>query len=99
MLAADLTLYLFTNDAENATNCYGGCATNWPPLVGGFNPAAGVLPMAGDGAGGELGLVARDDGGMQVTYGGVPLYYWIRDSVPGDATGQNVGEVWFVVEP
>jgi len=94
-----MTLYLFANDEMGVSNCSGGCATNWPPLVGGFDVAAGVLPMAGDGADGELALIERDDGGMQVTYGGTPLYYWIRDGVPGDATGQNVGEVWFVVEP
>jgi len=94
-----MTLYLFTNDEMGVSNCSGGCATNWPPLVGGFDAAAGVLPMTGDGADGELALIERADGGMQVTYDGTPLYYWIRDAVPGDATGQNVGDVWFVVEP
>jgi hypothetical protein len=34
---------------------------------------------------------------LQVTYDDMPLYYWVRDVVPGDATGQNVGEVWFVI--
>lgn len=94
-----MTLYLFANDESDATNCSGGCATNWPPLVGGFDAAAGVLPMAGGGADGSLALIERDDGGMQVSYDGTPLYYWIRDDVPGDATGQNVGDVWFVVQP
>ncbi len=94
-----MTLYLFTNDESGVTNCYGGCATNWPPLVGGFDAAAGVLPVAGEGVDGELGLIQRDDGGLQVTYDGTPLYYWIRDHVPGDATGQGVGDVWFVLEP
>ena len=27
----------------------------------------------------------------------MPLYYWVNDEVPGDATGQNVNDVWFVV--
>lgn len=94
-----MTLYLFTNDEPNVTNCYEGCAFRWPPLVGAFNPAAGVAPLAGEGVTGELGLIERDDGGMQVTYNGQPLYYWINDTLPGDATGQNVGEVWFVLAP
>lgn len=94
-----MTLYLFANDETGVSNCAGGCATNWPPLVGGFDAEAGVLPMAGDGADGSLALIERDDGGMQVSYDGTPLYYWVRDAVPGDATGQNVGDVWFVVEP
>ena len=29
----------------------------------------------------------------------MPLYYWYKDVVPGDATGQNVGQVWFVLGP
>jgi predicted lipoprotein with Yx(FWY)xxD motif len=94
-----MTLYLLTNDEMGTSNCTGGCATNWPPLVGGFDVEAGMLPLTGDGASGELGLIERMDGGMQVTYDGTPLYYWIRDAAPGDATGQNVGDVWFVVEP
>ncbi len=28
---------------------------------------------------------------MQVTYNGLPLYYWQGDAKPGDATGQGVG--------
>jgi predicted lipoprotein with Yx(FWY)xxD motif len=39
------------------------------------------------------------DGRKIVTYKGMPLYYWAADAKPGDATGQNVGEVWFVVAP
>ena len=94
-----MTLYLFTNDEADVSNCSGGCATNWPPLVGGFDATAGVLPLAGEGVDGDLGLIERADGGMQVSYDGVPLYYWIRDHVPGDATGEGVGDVWYVVSP
>ena len=94
-----MTLYLFTPDEPGVSNCAGSCARNWPPLVGGFNAAAGLTPLAGEGAAGELGLIERADGGTQVTYDGEPLYYWIRDRVPGDVTGHEVGDVWFVVEP
>lgn len=95
-----MTLYLFENDEDGVTNCQGGCATNWPPLVGGFNEEAGFLPRTGEGADGELGLIEREDSqGMQLTYDGTPLYYWINDSVPGDATGHEVGDVWYVLEP
>jgi predicted lipoprotein with Yx(FWY)xxD motif len=48
---------------------------------------------------GTLGVTERTDGTYQVTYNDMPLYYWIKDVVPGDATGQNVGEVWFIVAP
>lgn len=90
-----MTLYLFTNDDENVTNCYDQCAVNWPPLL----VAADETPTAGEEIMGELGVIERTDGGLQVTYNGMPLYYWINDVVPGDATGQNVGEVWFVIDP
>lgn len=86
-----MTLYIFTNDEPGVSNCTGGCADNWPPLV-----LESGEPVAGDGVTGELALITRDDGSQQVTYDGAPLYYWANDSAPGDATGHEVGGVWFV---
>ncbi len=94
-----MTLYLFKKDEADKTNCYEGCALKWPPLVGGFEPMAGVMPLAAEGVTGKLDVITRDDGGKQLTYNGQPLYYWINDHKPGDASGQNVGEVWFVLNP
>jgi len=90
-----MTLYLYTRDSENVSNCYDQCAVNWPPLL----VEEGEEPVAGSGLTGELGTIERTDGGRQVTYNGMPLYYWIQDSNPGDATGQDVGDVWYVVHP
>ena len=90
-----MTLYLFTKDEPDKTNCYDQCAVNWPPLL----VAQGETPVAGDGVTGQLGVITRTDGGLQVTYNGTPLYYWIKDVVPGDTTGQGVGEVWYVLAP
>jgi predicted lipoprotein with Yx(FWY)xxD motif len=92
-----MTLYRFTNDADGVSNCAGGCAMRWPPLVGGFNRSAGVAPLTGEGVSGEIGIIERDDAGMQVTFDGEPLYYWVNDHAPGDTTGHEVGGVWFVV--
>jgi predicted lipoprotein with Yx(FWY)xxD motif/polyisoprenoid-binding protein YceI len=91
----EMTLYLFTNDEENMTNCYGRCAENWPPLM----LEDGQSLAAGEGVVGELGTVEREDGGTMVTYNGMPLYYWIKDEAPGDTTGHGVGGVWAVVGP
>ena len=44
-----------------------------------------------------MGTITRDDGGTQVTYNGWPLYYYAPDVKPGDAKGQNSGDIWFVV--
>jgi predicted lipoprotein with Yx(FWY)xxD motif len=40
----------------------------------------------------KLGKILVDGKGM-------PLYYCQKDSQAGDATGQHVGDVWFVVAP
>jgi predicted lipoprotein with Yx(FWY)xxD motif len=77
------------------SNCYDQCAINWPPLL----VAQGETPTAGDGVTGKLDVIDRTDGTKQVAYNGMPLYYWFKDVVPGDATGQNVGSVWFVQAP
>ena len=91
-----LTLYMFTNDADGVSNCSGQCATNWPPLV----VADGEEPTASEDAPGELGVIEREDGlGRQVTYNGMPLYYWAGDTAPGQTSGHEVGGVWFVVPP
>jgi predicted lipoprotein with Yx(FWY)xxD motif len=29
-----------------------------------------------------------------VAYDGWPLYFWVKDTKPGDTTGDGVGEVW-----
>jgi predicted lipoprotein with Yx(FWY)xxD motif/plastocyanin len=87
-----MTLYLFTKDTPNTSNCYDQCAQNWPPLL------TSGAPVAGTGADAALlGTTTRKDGAVQVTYNGWPVYYWAKDQKPGDTTGQNVGGVWFVL--
>ncbi len=90
-----MTVYLYTKDTTNVSNCSGTCAVNWPPYL-----RTGAEPLvAGENATGTLATIARADGGEQVTYNGIPLYFWKNDAKPGDTTGQNVGGVWFVVQP
>jgi predicted lipoprotein with Yx(FWY)xxD motif len=90
-----MTLYIFTNDTEGVSNCSGDCATNWPPLV----VADDDELAAGDGVTGELDTIERDDGSLQVTYDGAPLYYFAGDSAAGDSNGEGVGGVWFIASP
>ncbi|MCH8109322.1 MAG: DUF11 domain-containing protein [Chloroflexi bacterium] len=86
------SLYLFTDDEADTSSCTGGCALTWPPLLTVGDPAAG------DGASADLlRTTTRDDGSVQVTYNGAPLYFFSGDDKPGDANGQDVGNVWFVV--
>ena len=90
-----LTLYIFTSDTDGTSTCYDECAAAWPP----FEVEAGATLEAGDGVTGELATTERDDGTTQVTYEGMPLYYYASDSEPGDATGEGVGDVWFIASP
>ena len=57
------------------------------------------LTVSSDLSASDFGVFTRKDGTMQSTYKGWPLYYWIKDHHPGDTTGQNVGKVWFVIDP
>lgn len=93
--ANGMTLYLYTKDAAGVSNCYGACATNWPPYL----VTASASLAGGTGIDGAVSTITRNDGTLQVAYKGVPLYFWRNDSTPGDTTGQNVGGVWFVVKP
>ena len=86
------TLYRFTKDSENTSVCYDQCAATWPPLV-----SSAADPTAGNNIAGNLGVTIRNDGNRQVTYNGMPLYYYAPDTNPGDTKGQGVGNVWFVV--
>ena len=91
--ADGMTLYLFTNDEPGVSNCYDQCAENWPPFS-----AEEPLTLP-EGVPGELTLVERTDGTTMVAYNGWPLYYWVNDAAPGDTTGHEVGDVWYVVNP
>ena len=87
--AQGMTLYTFTQDTNGKSACYGGCAKNWPPLT------------APDGAmqSGDFAPVARNDGTRQWAYKGQPLYGWVRDTKPGDATGHGYRDVWHIAKP
>ena len=83
-----MTLYTFDKDEANKSNCYDECAKNWPPY----------LAAADAKAEGEWTLVDRTDGTKQWAYEGKPVYLWVKDTKPGDVTGDMVGEVWHVVK-
>ena len=86
-----MTLYTFDKDMAGSgkSTCNGPCAINWPPLM--VNQA--------DSASGDFSIVTRDDGSKQWAVKGKPVYYWIKDSKPGDKTGDGVNKVWQVAKP
>ncbi|HLU83810.1 MAG TPA: hypothetical protein VKZ43_10450 [Trueperaceae bacterium] len=94
--ANGMALYLFVPDAQGASTCYDDCATNWPPVT---VESADALPTLGEGLDQALlGTVERDDGTLQVTYNGWPLYYYLGDMEAGVATGQGLGDNWYVLD-
>jgi len=89
-----MTLYIFTKDEPGKSNCNAGCLVKWPPFLTKGSPklGAGVDDS-------KLGTATLADGTLIVTYNQMPLYYWFKDTQPGDTTGQGVGSVWYVVSP
>jgi predicted lipoprotein with Yx(FWY)xxD motif len=82
------TLYTFTKDAAGKSNCNGACAAAWPPFMVG-NPAL---------AGGDFGVMTRDDGAKQWAFKGMPMYFFAGDAKAGDMNGEGSGGVWFVIK-
>ena len=94
--ASGRTVYTFAQDVKDSgtSNCTGGCLQKWPALT----VPAGSSPSAGDGVTGQLGTITRaDDGTLQVTYNGLPLYFFSGDAAAGDANG--VYPNWEAVKP
>ena len=96
-------LYMFTTDTrgegniEPESSCYDACAEAWPPLLAEASPPVGdKLDKS------KLGSFQRQGGKTQITYGGWPLYYYVKDSGSGSVTGQDVhgfGGEWYLVTP
>ena len=91
------SLYRFDDDTAGSgeSNCNDDCAVKWPPVTikaGGHVYLAGVNPK-------EVGAIRRQNGQVQVTVGGWPVYRFSGDSGPGDLNGQGVGGKWFAVGP
>jgi predicted lipoprotein with Yx(FWY)xxD motif len=88
--SAGYTLYWFAPDSPTKSTCYGACAVYWPPVTG--------SPVAGSGVTGKLGTIKRTGDATEATYDGHPLYTYIGDSAPGQATGNDInlnGGYWY----
>jgi predicted lipoprotein with Yx(FWY)xxD motif len=90
-----MTVYDFTKDVKDSgkSNCSGQCLALWPAVV-----ASSGKPVV-DGVTGTVGTITRDDGTLQVTVNGLPVYTYAPDKKAGDVTGQGVLASWYVVSP
>ena len=90
------TLYLFERDEGDESYCTGACASVWPPYETSGQPQAMTGLLAS-----SLGTITRDDGDVQVTYRGHPLYFYAGDaSSPGKTNGEDkkqFGSTWYAV--
>jgi len=82
-----LTLYSLSAERNGRFICTNmACLNLWHPLLA---PSGG---LKGDPVG-SLGTIKRPDGGMQVTYRGLPLYTFVNDQKPGSAAGNGFKDV------
>jgi predicted lipoprotein with Yx(FWY)xxD motif len=92
---AGRALYMFTADQGGTSHCYGACAAAWPPLITAGKPAAAAGVPAS-----RLGVTIRSDKARQVTYDGMPLYYFRADTAAGTTAGEEInhfGGEWYLV--
>jgi predicted lipoprotein with Yx(FWY)xxD motif len=90
------TLYVYSADKKNKSNCAGQCAKTWPALLTSGKPKA-----KGSAKASELGTI-KSGSSEQLTYDGHPLYYNVADAVAGDTSGQGTklgGGVWTLIGP
>ena len=87
----NMTLYIYTKDAAGSGKsvCNGMCATNWPPLLADGSPAVSN----------GYSVITRDDGKKQLAFNGMPLYFYVKDTKPGDKIGDGRSEgAWQIVK-
>src|SRR5690606_26093676 len=85
-------LYLLEEDDDDESRCYDQCAEQWPPalVARDAQPSVDSRAIEED----ELDTFEREDGSMQLTYDDHPLYYYYRDTAPGQATGHDIHDEW-----
>lgn len=94
-----MTLYVFAPDKGKEVTCEGTCAAAWPPLkleAGQKASGSGKVKSS------LLGSDPDPEGGEVVTYAGWPLYTFVSDTEPGQASGQALnlnGGYWYVITP
>jgi predicted lipoprotein with Yx(FWY)xxD motif len=93
--ANGMSVYLFTKDVKDSgkSACEGACVAAWPAVTTDSDAPAV------DGVSGTIGTIPTADGKKQITINGMPVYYFAKDTAPGDVKGQGVNDVWYLVSP
>jgi predicted lipoprotein with Yx(FWY)xxD motif len=89
-----MTLYTYKPDGTGAklSTCTGKCIVAWPPFL-----AAADAKAEGDWT--IVDVVDKDGKTVKMwAYDAKPLYWFVKDTKPGDVTGEGLGDVWYVVK-
>ncbi|MDE3064260.1 MAG: hypothetical protein KGJ36_01130 [Acidobacteriota bacterium] len=88
ILASGRTVYTLT---ASSVACRTTCLKYWPEVL---LPKGVAKATAGPGVNAaKLGTIRRPNGSRQVTYGGRALYWYFKDTAPGQAKG-NLTDTW-----
>jgi predicted lipoprotein with Yx(FWY)xxD motif len=91
------TLYMFSKDGKNKSNCSASCPNQWKPLL-----VSGKVSAAGKSGVSQklLGTIKLSGGKTQVVYNHHPLYVYVKDKKAGDLHGEDANQFggrWYVV--
>jgi predicted lipoprotein with Yx(FWY)xxD motif len=86
--AGNWTVYRLVGDSKDKSTCFHACLKAWPAVL----LDKGQAEPIGD-AVQHLGFIVRPDGARQVTYEGIPLYFFIKDKKAWEITG-NIKDKW-----
>ena len=89
--SAGNSLYMLENDTDGSV-CVGDCLATWPPvLVTDVQPSVHLDSNLDSTL---LGTIERDDGTMQLTYNGRPLYRYAADTGANRMAGHGLEDQW-----
>ena len=90
--SAGNAVYMLEADGDGVDACVGDCLETWPPvLVTDVQPSVDLgMDLDAD----LLGTVERDDGTMQLTYNGRPLYRYAADTGANRIAGHGIDDQW-----
>ena len=77
--AKNFAVYVLPSDGNDRSTCTGGCASEWPAVA----PPTGTLPS-------PWSSFTGTNGSPQLAYNGNPLYTFVGDTKPLEATGVGV---------
>ena len=92
-----MTLYTFTHDSPGVSNCTSVCLTKWAPY-GPDLSATGTAPINLPMLPAGVSTIKGNNGMVQFTWQGMPLYHYFEDKTPGDTFGEGVLNAWYVVK-